>query len=78
MYKEPTQKINEHYIRIDMLIKNLQNSVISKYKDRKNEMVNLVSKLDSLSPLKTLTRGYCIARAKKRKSNKIGRRIKYR
>ncbi len=78
VYKEPTQKINEHYIRIDMLIKNLQNSVISKYKDRKNEMVNLVSKLDSLSPLKTLTRGYCIARAKKRKSNKIGRRIKYR
>ena len=42
----------------------MQNSVINKYKDCKSEMVKQVSKLDTLSPLKTLTRGYCIAEQK--------------
>lgn len=60
-FKEPLQRINEQYIRIDMLFKSLQNSIISKYKDSKNNMITIISKLDSLSPLKTLTRGYCIA-----------------
>lgn len=60
-FKEPLQKINEQYIRIDMLIKSLQHNMITKYKDKKNEMITSVAKLDSLSPLKTLTRGYCIA-----------------
>lgn len=59
-FKEPLQKINEHYIRVDMIVKNLQNSIINTYKDKKNEMITVVTKLDSLSPLKTLTRGYCI------------------
>lgn len=60
-FKDPLQRINEQYIRIDMMVKSLQHNIINKYKDRKNEMITLVSKLDSLSPLKTLTRGYCIA-----------------
>lgn len=59
-FKEPLQKVNEHYIRLDMLVKSLQNSIINKYKDKKNEMITAITKLDSLSPLKTLTRGYCI------------------
>ena len=63
VFKEPLQKINERYIRIDMLVKSLQHSIINKYKDRKSEMITLASKLDSLSPLKTLTRGYCIAQS---------------
>lgn len=63
VFKEPLQRINEQYIRIDMLVKSLQHSIINKYKDRKSEMMTLVSKLDSLSPLKTLTRGYCIAQS---------------
>lgn len=65
-FKEPLQKINEQYIRIDMIIKSLQHNIITKYKDRKNEMVTIVAKLDSLSPLKTLTRGYCIAQVEGR------------
>ncbi len=60
-FKEPLQRVNEQYIRVDMLVKSLQNSIINKYKDRKNELLTLIAKLDSLSPLKTLTRGYCIA-----------------
>lgn len=62
-FKEPLQRVNEQYIRVDMIIKSLQHSIVTKYKDSKNEMVTLIAKLDSLSPLKTLTRGYCIAQA---------------
>lgn len=62
-FKEPLQRVNEQYIRVDMIIKSLQHSIITKYKDSKNEIVTLIAKLDSLSPLKTLTRGYCIAQA---------------
>lgn len=62
-FKEPLQRVNEQYIRVDMLVKSLQNSVINKYKDRKNELLTLIAKLDSLSPLKTLTRGYCIVQS---------------
>ncbi len=64
VFKEPLQKINEIYINLDIIIKEMQNSVINKYKDCKSEMVKQVSKLDTLSPLKTLTRGYCIAEQK--------------
>lgn len=60
-FKEPLQRVNENYIRLDMYVKNMQHNIINKYKDSKNEMLTLVAKLDSLSPLKTLTRGYCIA-----------------
>ncbi|MCI8481890.1 MAG: exodeoxyribonuclease VII large subunit [Clostridia bacterium] len=60
VFKEPLQEIHEKSIRLDMLIKNMQNHIISKYKDSKNEMLQLISKLDTLSPLKTLTRGYTI------------------
>lgn len=61
VFKEPLQRVNEQYIRLDMLVKSVRNSIITKYKDKKNEMITQVTKLDSLSPLKTLTRGYCIA-----------------
>ena len=60
-FKEPLQRVNENYIRLDMYVKSMQHSIINKYKDSKNEMLTLVAKLDTLSPLKTLTRGYCIA-----------------
>lgn len=60
-FKEPLQNINEQYIRIDMLVKSMQNSIVSKLKDSKNQASKTISKLDTLSPLKTLTRGYCIA-----------------
>lgn len=60
VFKEPLQEINEKIIRLDMIVKNMQNSIINRYKDSKNEMVKVISKLDTLSPLKTLTRGYVI------------------
>ena len=60
VFKEPTRRINENYIKIDTYVKKLEN-LINKVKEKnKNKYIELVSKLDTLSPLKTLTRGYSI------------------
>jgi len=61
VFKEPLQKINERYILIDMKIKSMQNCISGIYKDKKGKAMELIAKLDALSPLKTLTRGYSIA-----------------
>ncbi len=60
-FSEPLQKINERYIKIDIFNQKLYLSITKKISRSKNEAVSLISKLDALSPLKTLTRGYCIA-----------------
>lgn len=60
-FSEPLQKVNERYIKIDILNQKLYLSISKKIGNSKNEAVSLISKLDALSPLKTLTRGYCIA-----------------
>ena len=60
VFREPTRRIQENYIKIDAYVKQLEN-VINKIKEKnKNKYIELVSKLDTLSPLKTLTRGYSI------------------
>lgn len=61
VFKEPYQRINEQYLNLDISLKALQNSIINKIKDARTLSVETISKLDALSPLKTLTRGYCIA-----------------
>ena len=58
--KEPLQKINEKYMIIDSEIKVIQNKIETKIKNSKLEYIKLISKLDALSPLKTLIRGYSI------------------
>ena len=45
---------------IDMKVKAMQNSIYNIYNEKKTNMVKNISKLDALSPLKTLTRGYSI------------------
>lgn len=59
-FKDPMQKINEKYMLVDIKIKSIQNSIINIYKDKKNNMMKNIAKLDALSPLKTLTRGYSL------------------
>ena len=60
VFREPTRRIQENYIKIDSYVKQLEN-IINKIKEKnKNKYIELVSKLDTLSPLKTLTRGYSI------------------
>ena len=60
-FKEPTRMINDNYLKIDSLIKTMENVVNKKEYEAKTRFVELTTKLDSLSPLKTLTRGYCLA-----------------
>lgn len=61
IYKEPLDKINDYYLQIDNFVKTIANSAEKKLKDSKIEAVKLITRLDTLSPLKTLTRGYAIA-----------------
>ena len=63
VFKEPLQKINEKYILIDMKVKTMQNSISNIYNSKKTNMIKHIAKLDALSPLKTLTRGYSIVQA---------------
>ena len=65
--KEPLLRIQDEYIKLDNNIKLLYDKTMEKYKEANNKFINLVSKLDSLGPLKTLTRGYSIVQ----KNNKI-------
>lgn len=60
VYKDPYQKINDYYMQIEKFIKTLENSSIKKLKDCKLESAKVITKLDALSPLKTLSRGYCV------------------
>ena len=60
VFKEPTRRIQENYIKLDTCVKQLEN-IIGTIKERnKNKYIELVAKLDTLSPLKTLLRGYSI------------------
>ena len=72
-FKNPTQKINEQYIVIDMKVKEMQNKIQLKLKEERTKFIKQVSKLDTLSPLKTLARGYSIVTDS---SNKIIKSVK--
>ena len=60
IFKEPTRRINENYIRVDNDIKLLENLVRNKQERVKSKFIEVTTKLDTLSPLKTLLRGYSI------------------
>ena len=60
VFKEPLQKINEKYILVDMKVKLIENAISNIYNNKKTNMIKNIAKLDALSPLKTLTRGYSI------------------
>ena len=64
VFSEPLQNINEKYIKIDGITQKLHINISQILNKSRNEAISLISKLDTLSPLKTLTRGYCIATSK--------------
>ena len=59
-FSDPLKNINDSYILVDNFIKRLQSQIENKIKIEKQEAIKLISKMDALSPLKTLTRGYSI------------------
>ena len=60
VFKEPTRRIQENYIKLDTYVKQLENIIGTIKEKNKNKYIELVAKLDTLSPLKTLLRGYSI------------------
>lgn len=60
VFREPTRRIQENYIRIDNQVKQLENLMQVKQEKEKTKFAKLVAKLDAYSPLKTLSRGYSI------------------
>ena len=60
VFREPTRKINENYIKLDGYIKQMEHLMKMKHEKEKNKYMELVAALDAYSPLKTLYRGYSI------------------
>ena len=58
VFTAPLTNIKEQYQNIDLNLKKLETAIKIKLKEEQKKEVELISKLDSLSPLKTLTRGY--------------------
>ena len=67
VYTNPLQPINEAYFKIDNLTKNIQNAIQIKLHGNKSDFAKMISKLETLSPLHTLMRGYTVTQ----KENKI-------
>lgn len=63
VFREPMQNINEKYMLIDIQVRNIRENMMNKLKSEKSRQMELISKLDGLSPLKTLTRGYSIVQS---------------
>lgn len=72
VFKEPMQDINEKYVKIDIIYKSLTNSIQNILNAKKILASKNISRIDTLSPLKTLSRGYSIIE----KNNNIVNSIK--
>ena len=59
-FSEPLQPINEWHNQLKTQEVRIQNSIMTVLKDKQANMNQTISKLDALSPLKTLTRGFSL------------------
>lgn len=59
-FTEPEYMLQDRYLKLDSLIKNLEKAINLKMKDYKLKTVEKITKLDAMSPLKTLARGYTV------------------
>ena len=60
IYTDPLKIVNDNYLKLDIITKSIINSMNKKMQLSKTESIKNFSKLDALSPLKTLSRGYSI------------------
>ena len=61
VFMNPTQKISEKEMLLDMRVKNISSAINNIINKKNIILVKNITKIDSLSPLKTLSRGYSIA-----------------
>ncbi len=61
VYKDPYKNIKDYYLQVENYLKDIEKNAVQNYKDSKILATKLITKLDALSPLKTLSRGYSIA-----------------
>ena len=61
VFTDPYSKINDQYIIIDNRVKELEKYITGRVQEAKLQSQKAISKLDAMSHLKTLIRGYCIA-----------------
>ncbi len=59
-FSAPLQNINEKSLIVESLNQRIYLNITQKINTKRNEAIKVISKLDTLSPLKTLTRGYSI------------------
>lgn len=58
--RTPKERIQDENLRLDNLTKHAEQSFRLKLMDKKNKLAELSGRLDALSPLQTLSRGYAI------------------
>lgn len=56
----PLQNIQNNYLKLDSFIKNIEGLIRAKQNEAEKHFQSEISKLDALSPIKTLVRGYSI------------------
>ena len=67
IFKDPTRLFQDEYYRLDKNIKDLEKYIKNKKQEKESRFIEIIAKLDTLSHLKTLTRGYSLVE----KSGKI-------
>lgn len=59
-FADPSYMFQDRYLKLDSLVKNLEKAINLRMKDYKLKTVEKITKLDAMSPLKTLARGYTV------------------
>lgn len=67
VFTDPMRRIRDMDVTLDSYVQRLENKIKNIQKDKQTKYIEIVTKLDTLSPLKTLIRGYSLTE----KDNKI-------
>ncbi len=63
VFRQPYDKVNQYRLRLDNNLKHMFKSSEMLIKDKKSQFAMLAGKLDALSPLKVLERGYSVVKS---------------
>ena len=60
IFTDPMRRIIDNSVILDDYIKRMENAIKKANTERKSRYIEIITKLDTLSPLKTLLRGYTL------------------